>query len=197
MSNVSLGKHQVSIKLVADVAKKGEGAKIVQNPASKDAGARVGITTDVETYQSGGKATQQAGENVVGTQGKSVEVTKGAGVLGHLLKAQAAAQVPDPASLNTAQLRELLAPHFGKPITVTSYDKEDAATLAEAKKSHSIGDTHAVLVNVTDEGLVLKKDGKESTLHTEFWALARIRLNEDGARDVIAQDPSYPKHFVD
>jgi hypothetical protein len=122
-------------------------------------------------------------------------VPSGKGVLGMLIAEKAAVALPDPAVMSWQELRAVLLPAFGKSVVVTSYDREDASTLAEAKKSHSVGDTTAILVDVTAEGLVLKTgDHKPSTLHSEFWALARIK--EAGGKS-LAQDPTYPKHFID
>jgi hypothetical protein len=163
----------------------------------------VDIQTEVETGHEGkgkfegstGKTSNEDSRNIARQQpGSAVAVGKGNGVLGHLLNTAPVTSLPHPDTLTHAQLKALLTPYVGQRIALTTYDREDASTLADAAKKHSVGDTVGTLVGVVPDGVVLKKDGRDSTVNHEFWAYARIKL-EDGT--VLAQDPSYAKHFSD
>jgi hypothetical protein len=188
----------VQVKLVADIQRKGEGAKVVQSPVREDVKPRVDIRTEVET---GGFEGKNSARTSAGELGKvstapvtqSVATSQGKGLLGHRLSTTL---LPDPTKLTTAELKALLEPHFGRSVSVTTYDREEAATLAEAVRTHNLGDAHGILRGVTDEGLVLEKDGRVHTTNSEYWAIARIKVTGDDAK-VVAQDPSYPRLFQD
>jgi hypothetical protein len=201
----------VKLKLVADINRKGEGARVVHNPVRQEVRPRVDIKTEVETGQSDkgdtgdkgrfegmarGTSAQEQTKIAKDTTGAGtavpVNVGKGGGVMGMLLQQKAA--VPDPEAMTWQQLRVALTPHFGKAVVVTNYDREEASNLAQAAKSHSIGDNFGTLRDVKEDGVVLEKDGALSTVKREFWAIARIKTT---AGEVIAQDPAYPKHFSD
>jgi hypothetical protein len=196
----------VKLKLVADINRKGEGASVVHNPVRQEVRPRVDIKTEVETGQSAkgdqgrfegmtrGTSAQEQTKIAKDTTGTTapVNVGKGGGVMGMLLQQKAA--VPDPEAMTWQQLRVALTPHFGKAVVVTNYDREEASNLAQAAKSHSIGDNFGTLRDVKEDGLVLEKDGALSTVKSEFWAIARIKTT---AGEVLAQDPAYPKHFSD
>lgn len=195
--------------LVADIAKKGEGAKVVTQAPTTGATSRVEAKVDVET--GGAKpvsststaplpSTTAAQAQKIPTQaGGAVNVGKGGGVLGHLLAQKSTSALPDPAAVPWQELRAALAPFFGKNVVVTSYDKDEASSLAQAAKSASLGDTHGVLKDVTAAGIVLQTANQRepAVVQSEYWAVARVRLNEAGDLRALAQDPSYPKHFTD
>jgi hypothetical protein len=187
----------VKFKLVADIHRKGEGATVVTNPVRQEVRPRVDIKTEVETGKGGfegtGRGTSTDEQAKIAKDAAApVQVGKGGGVMGMLLQQKAA--VPDPEAMTWQQLRVAIAPHFGKAVVVTNYDREEAKNLAEAAKSSSIGDNFGVLRDVKADGVVLEKDGALLTVKSEFWAIARIKTT---AGEVIAQDPAYPKHFSD
>lgn len=189
----------VKMKLVADIARKGENATPIVSKR-EDVRPRVDIKTEVETGQqrfegNTGTTTSRDAQKIATSTGGAVNVGQGGGVLGHRLQTMQSG-LADPDALGHEKLAALLAPHVGRPVVVTTYDRDEASDLAEAAKKHGVGDTRGTLVGVNAEGIQLKKDGRIETVRTEFWHLARIRLDDD-AGTVLAQDPAYPKHFVD
>lgn len=191
----------VKFKLVADINRRGDGAKVVTHPVQQEVRPRVDIKTEVETGQSDNKGRFEGTSRGTSTEEQRkiskdaaapVAVGKGGGVMGMLLQQKAA--VPDPEAMTWQQLRVALTPHFGKAVVVTNYDREEAQNLAQAAKSSSIGDNFGVLRDVKADGVVLEKDGALLTVKSEFWAIARIKTT---AGEVLAQDPAYSKHFSD
>src|SRR5688572_28661657 len=158
-----MGDFDVKFKLVADINRKGEGARVVPDTV-RETKPRVDIKTEVET---GGakpiKAKQDDGRghfdhaagatntSDVPVQAGPPSAGKGTGVLGHLIGMKRS--IPDPEAVTWQQLRAALEPHFGKPVVVTNYDREEATSLAQAK--NTLGDNEGILRNVTAEGVEL------------------------------------------
>jgi hypothetical protein len=197
MADVKNNPFRVQMKIVADIKKTGEGAQVVKG-RGEDVRPRVDITTNIETGgfdKQAGNTSLRDGLKASGNAGAAVPVGKGGGVLGHLLATKPDA-LPDADQLSNADLKRLLEPHKGKPLVVTTWDREEADNLTDASKKQSVGDTRGVLVGVDAEGIRLQRNGRVETVRTEFWALARVRLDDDKG-GVLAQDPSYPKLFSD
>src|SRR5262245_35981024 len=112
----------VKFKIVADINRKGENARVVSNPTTTTENKpRVDIKTEVETFGAGGKATTSQGTKAVGNSGGSVSVGKGGGVLGHLLtQATPPAEIPDTTKMSNAELKKALEPYFGHAVAVTT-----------------------------------------------------------------------------
>ncbi|HEY4223894.1 MAG TPA: hypothetical protein VGO62_21210 [Myxococcota bacterium] len=183
----------VKMQLVADIAKKGEGAKVVKNAPVAPVQARVDITTDVDT---GGAFDKKSGSaDGTRTIGNGAPVGAGGGVVGFRIQsAREAPPLANPDALSTAELRALLAPYTGRSVVVTNYDR-DAGSLARAVKQGDVADTRGVLMGVSDDGIQLKKDGKVNTVQKEFWVTAQIRL-DDHEQTALARDPDYSKHYA-
>ncbi len=197
MGDMKVKGVSVQVRLVADVERTGEGAKVVKHGGGGgEVRSRVEIAAD-DGFKGTAAGTGRLPASLPGDNKSPVAVGAGKGVLGHLLSAAVTPSVADPGQLSAAELKALLQPFFGRPVVVTTYDKDDASSLKDALKAQSVGDTRGTLVDVGPEGLVLEHEGgKQDTVRGEYWAVARIRL-DDGDRRVVAQDPSYPKLFAD
>jgi hypothetical protein len=194
MGDLKVGNLSVQMKLVADVQRKGEGAKVIHNPPSQPTAPRVDIKMEVETYdRKAGTSTAASTSGLPKTTGAPVKVGAGGGVLGHLLATKNEA-VPDTTKLSNAELKKHLEPFLGQPVVVSNYDKDEHASLADAAKKGGVADQRGILKGMSDEGLLLEINGKPSTMQTEFWALARIKIDAPDGK-VLAQDPAYAKTY--
>lgn len=217
---IRAGNVELQMKLVADLQRKGEGAKVVPGAGGKTT-ARVDIKTEVETggakevqakgtptaeraavFQGGGSLDKKGLEQVP-TETTLAQRSQQGGVLGFRMgqlvadkTTAGAASGFDPTKATAEDLRAFV----GQRMTITTWDKDEASSLAEAAKKGMVIDTVGVLVDVTPEGLVLKDDPKSKEtreLLSEYWDLARVKVHGDDGTKVALLHPDYDRVYVE